>query len=48
MWFRYKCYLGGKYVFSGITRALSQDDVVENVQHLYGDRYEVKEIEKVK
>lgn len=47
MWYRYKCYFGGKYIFSGIVYALSQKDVSENVKIMYGDKYEVKEIEKV-
>ena len=47
MWFRYKCYLDGKYSFSGIIYALEYKDVVENVNTAWGEKYEVRKIEKV-
>lgn len=47
MWYRYKCYLDGKYIFNGVVQSFEKNEVSEKVQRLYGDKYEVKEIEKV-
>lgn len=47
MWYRYKCYLDGEYVFNGILQNLTENEVVKNVKRMYGDKYEVREIERV-
>lgn len=47
MWFRYKCHLEGKYIFKGVLNASDYYEVVESVQRMYGNKYEVREIEKV-
>ena len=47
MWFRYKCYLDGKYRFQGIIEANDISKVEKKVKCAWGKKYEIKDIEEV-
>ncbi len=47
MWFRYSCYLDGVFVFKGATSVSDESLVVKRAKETWGDKYEIRDIEKI-